>query len=1170
MNRILDILSIFKQGRITSFIGILALSALIWFLGPSLGFARIRPLAPEFNRMIVIAVIFTLWLLKLLWTTYRAKQKNQAMLAKLGEDSPPHLSSDELSSQEELGHLSEQLKAALSALKDTKMGKDKQFLYQLPWYIIIGPPGAGKTTLLSNSNLHFPLSDKFGKDALRGVGGTRNCDWWFTDDAILLDTAGRYTTQDSNAKLDQTAWLGFLDLLKEHRKQQPINGVIIAVSLSDILQQTQQERLKHAKNIRQRIEELHQQLTISFPIYIMFTKADLVAGFNEFFDDLNKTTQEQVWGMTFPLDQASAQKANQAKADNHIGFDTGLFKTEFALLEQQVHRQLLQKLEHERNLKRRQALYIFPQQFSSLQPLLSEFLEVSFKHSNFQHNTLLRGVYFSSATQEGSPIDRIMGSLAHQFGIGRQSINRFSAKGKSFFINHLLSRVIFAESGLAGTNLKLKKKIQWLQSVAGITTLVFSLLIIMIWFNSYHNNQKIIVDYQREVEQVKQLLAKSSTQSDLVTQLPLLNKVRQLTASYTDNKTPLAWSARWGLSQRQSLAEKMDVKYIQLLRRILQPHSKQLLEELIRKNQNDAGQLFSLLKVYLFLAGQAPQGTNIPSVEADWNKNQRADPEDSQLDKHFMALLRQSSSEHFSLNKALVQQSQRILENSNMSQLAYENLKTRYLHPKEVADFKILEQEGLREINQSFSRKSGKEWSDGIPGLFTKLGFYNVFLENYTEAVNDLQKDSWVLGKASYAVNGSIEQSVLKNYQQDYIKYWDDLISDLSIRPLGTKAESLSILEPLTPDGNNLILKLLQAIKKETDFSAEKDEKFLGINLGLKDVLKNVDQHFKELNKWADEEKFTKITDLLNEVFIGFNSETAFGAIDNNQVKIAVEKLQAKSLHLPGALKQMLLDMTGQAQKKINSAIINNMMKQLATEIEENVGAICRQNSVGKYPFARRSSQFITLAAFSEIFGNNGAMDSFVKNNLKKNTQFPPEQLSAIYKKFAKAEVIRKAFFSQGFLNIAFSLQLVKIKQPFYSIDVSIGPIKHTFMATGERKQYTWPAQGISTDFLIADPNPAPIENTVVDPNADPNAITDPLNPNPIAPNLSPSPPAKVIEKIHEEIMAGKSAWELFKLIKSNQEIHISNAVFKVTTSIHPNPFAVLKNDIPNFKCPTL
>ena len=90
------------------------------------------------------------------------------------------------------------LHEAIEALQeDPERGKGG--LYDLPWYVIIGPPGSGKTTALVNSGLHFPLSQRFGAGALRGVGGTRNCDWWFTDEAVLLDTAGRYTTQDSDA-----------------------------------------------------------------------------------------------------------------------------------------------------------------------------------------------------------------------------------------------------------------------------------------------------------------------------------------------------------------------------------------------------------------------------------------------------------------------------------------------------------------------------------------------------------------------------------------------------------------------------------------------------------------------------------------------------------------------------------------------------------------------------------------------------------------------------------------------------------------------------------------------------------------------------------------------------------------------------------------------------------
>ncbi len=174
--------------------------------------------------------------------------------------------------------------------------------------MFIGPPGAGKTTALVNSGLKFPLEDS-GKGAtgIRGVGGTRNCDWWFTDEAVLIDTAGRYTTQDSQAAVDSAAWLGFLSLLKTYRRRQPINGVLIAISLSDLAVLAEAERLGHARTIKQRIRELHDQFAVRFPIYVLFTKADLIAGFVEFFANLGKEEREQVWGMTFPVDDGKEE-----------------------------------------------------------------------------------------------------------------------------------------------------------------------------------------------------------------------------------------------------------------------------------------------------------------------------------------------------------------------------------------------------------------------------------------------------------------------------------------------------------------------------------------------------------------------------------------------------------------------------------------------------------------------------------------------------------------------------------------------------------------------------------------------------------------------------------------------------------------------------------------------
>ena len=151
---------------------------------------------------------------------------------------------------------------------------------------------------------------------MAGVGGTRLCEWWFTEEAVLIDTAGRYTTQDSDEAVDRAGWEGFLDLLKRTRLRQPLNGLIVAMPLTEIATAPREERLQHARAIRRRIREIEERLAIRLPIYALFTKADLLAGFTEFFDDLDREKRGQVWGATFPLTDARSRPRERLRRPN--------------------------------------------------------------------------------------------------------------------------------------------------------------------------------------------------------------------------------------------------------------------------------------------------------------------------------------------------------------------------------------------------------------------------------------------------------------------------------------------------------------------------------------------------------------------------------------------------------------------------------------------------------------------------------------------------------------------------------------------------------------------------------------------------------------------------------------------------------------------------------------
>ena len=363
--------------------GLGVLAYMIWSWGPAIRIGNAAPLRSMAARAILIIIIFCVWGLIKLFKAWRDKKKNTEISNDLAASADTVDPSEEQSA-EELATLKDRFDDALKTLKKSNVGGKKlRSIYQLPWYIIIGPPGSGKTTLLVNSGLQFPLADQMGESKIKGIGGTRYCDWWFTDEAVMIDTAGRYTTQDSNEEVDNKAWFGFLKLLKKYRRRRPINGIILAVSMEELARQNESERERNAAAISSRIQELYEHLGIKFPVYLMFTKSDLMAGFMEFYQDLDRHDRAQVWGCTFGL------------KDNPIES----FSAEFKALQLQLETRLVQRLQDERDIKRRELIYNFPIQMSATQQSIEEFLQSVFKPSRYTSKHLLRGVYFTSGTR---------------------------------------------------------------------------------------------------------------------------------------------------------------------------------------------------------------------------------------------------------------------------------------------------------------------------------------------------------------------------------------------------------------------------------------------------------------------------------------------------------------------------------------------------------------------------------------------------------------------------------------------------------------------------------------------------------------------------------------------------------------------------------------------------
>jgi type VI secretion system protein ImpL len=375
---------------------------------------------------------------------------------------------------------------AAAILRNTRFkGPDgeNRYVHELPWYVFIGAPGSGKTTALINAGLQFPLKAVGGDPAFAGVGGTRNCDWWFTDEAVLLDTAGRYTTQESDLEADAAAWQGFLGLIKRFRPRRPLNGALVTLSMSDLMLWSEDERKRYAWHVRARVAELYERLGVRFPVYLLVTKSDLLAGFMEFFGELDAEARKRVWGVTF-----------EAPGDAFVTGTPGQrFADEFGELERRLDAEMLARLQEERDLQRRAAAYRFPQEFQGVGPLIEQFLDTAFIGVQGAPEPLLRGVYFTSGTQEGNPIDRVLGTLARSFKLERTAGPAVAAgSGKSFFLTRLVREVIFPESGLASSDEKLERRERRMKMLAYAAIATVSVGLAVLWTGGYAGHRAFI------------------------------------------------------------------------------------------------------------------------------------------------------------------------------------------------------------------------------------------------------------------------------------------------------------------------------------------------------------------------------------------------------------------------------------------------------------------------------------------------------------------------------------------------------------------------------------------------------------------------------------------------------------------------------------------------------
>ena len=984
-------------------IGLALLSLVVWIFGPIVSVGPYQPLGSATARVAVMAAFVIVWLVWLVIAQRRAIRANRMFVAEIAapEEQPS-------AGEEAVAAVGARFREVMGELRRRKLG-GRRFLRELPWYVIVGPPATGKTTALRQSGLDFPIDLN---DDLSGVGGTRNCDWFFSEHAVLIDTAGRYTEQESAPDADAAEWLGFLDLLKKHRGRRALNGVIVALAV-DALWEGDEAIRAHARKIRRRLAEINERLEIRLPVYLMLTKADLIKGFEPFFGNLTTAAREQVWGTTFP---ATSAPEPAAVADG------------ISALARELEKRMVPRLEDEERLSARAEIFRFPAQVESLSEPIRLLVDATFGESRYEESGWLRGIYLTSATQEGAPVDRLTAQLSASFGLPAQrSASMPRSQKRSFFLKGLLGDVVFKEAGLGVFDARMMRRRAWIWRGAAGLSAAAALVVAGFFIASYHDNATAMEAQATQFGALQGPLEAIAARPvpvenpDMPTGLAAAAAVEAAQVPRPDSFRDIA-----GPTAAPEMLQTQSDVYDRVLRNVLEPRMVALLEAAMWRQLRDPDFMFGALKTYRMMTGLSPMDPAFArSWWADVLPNYAPVPPFASADaeQHELAALDRMAVDdsYVEPDRALVAEALKSVCSISLPVRAYRAL----LADKAVKDLKewvpasFVGPNGLKVL----TRRSDKTLRSGLPGAFTYDGFHNVILDRVDEVAAQAALDRTVFEggceENSQTSVPALSRDILKLYYEDFVARWDSLLHDIRLAPLTNLNVASENLKDLS-SRDSALKRLLTAVVHETDLTRTEDASArkatdtrltsklfaklgklgklakTGVKLmprggGGNDIDRtgaSVAEHFKPLKGTIAEvdgqppsldaavAAMTALSNMLQTVMASPNPPEAIKKQGGLAELTGAVARQAQIL--PDPVNLWLAGIAGDTSGLTQKAVAS----ELNAIWRSDILPFCRAALDNRYPFAPDSAVDVNIRDFTRLFGPGGLIDTFTNDNL--------------------------------------------------------------------------------------------------------------------------------------------------------------------------------------------
>lgn len=1029
-------------------------------------------------QVILIALILLLWPLGFLISHYRrhlaAKNAAPAGATASGADGAIEKNTSQRPARS-YEHLEGGVIEVIEFLRRNRLGKAQggDAIYNLPWYLVAGPPASGKTSMLLSAGLSFHALESQRQADQNLLRPTRHCDWRVTDDAVLIDTAGRYLTEG----VDRDEWLGLIETLKKYRKQRSLDGVVLTVNAGSLMAiQNATELRQQGQILRTRLNELMAPLGARFPVYLVFAHADRIPGFAQFFRSLRPEERSQVWGATFPLKYSEKAHA--------------LFDEEFNLLFQSLLNRRLLNLGVATGLKDQQgardqlSVFDFPLNFAAARQKLGEFTNALFSPNPFNQLPLLRGIYFTSCS-----------ATPQRAATGLVGEVRISNKGffaEDFFKNVLLpDRHIAAALQVTQARPNRTRKLAIAAAVLG----VISLLLLLGMVNSYFNNRGLLKDGELAGANVLRHFkavdrnALIGTGGLTTVESEDLNRLQEvlMTLDQLDGSWSKSLPYRFGLYSGNWLRPRLRQIYFDFVtQRLLDPALDGLGRDLDGKTPAPAAastqaaaaddqeqRYYDELKAYKMVERQ-----------------ERVEP--AFLQEQLGSYWQEGTSAAENRHLAYYAEQARLMDEDDESvprpQVSTDRVNSARAKLKNYAAEKQIYNQIIRNIAEQgqpyllrdvVQGQQGSEWiedvsSPKVPYQYTKQAYYahvkggalaEIFGELRTKNEND-----WVLDRS--ADYQRVEpKNLIARYENDYITAWQKFLNALRVKRFEKKSDAVAALEAFAQP-NSPFVTIIDQVKTQTKLSEPPASG--GILAWLKAKLTpksgsetTVEKSFAALGSFNVETYLNRLKELRSVLS---------GARGDEWSQVASLKDDEKYNKARDGLREILTPLkTSQGSAAVAELLarpLDNVEIGLGRGVEKDrnaawsslVGVARRLET--RYPFAAGSNEQVLPNELADYlnklaqFYNQYLKDSFDSSG----SQLKPLRAGEFSQEFIeylrKIFDVRNAFAPPGSQQLKFSYSITLQPPAGQSAEMRVDGISIKAEGAGQTATPNWPASG--------------------------------------------------------------------------------------------------------------